>query len=73
MDTHTRSIVKTLIWRTLAMLITACVAFAVTGRIEFAAAIGVADTLIKLAAYYVHERMWNQVSFGRLGVKDYSL
>ncbi len=66
MDSHRRSFLKSLSWRVLATVLTAFVAWSVTENIRFAATIGILDSLIKLVVYYVHERIWNKVSFGRL-------
>lgn len=63
METKTRTFVKTLSWRFFATIITASLGFLFTGSWEFAAKIGLADTTIKLLAYYFHERAW--VKFGK--------
>jgi len=34
-------------------------------ELTFAAEIGIADTMIKLGAYYFHERVWVGVDFGK--------
>ncbi len=60
-DTVYKSIVKSLSWRAIATLVTMTVAYAVTKQLEFAATIGVADTIIKLGAYFAHERLWSRV------------
>lgn len=65
METHRRSIAKALSWRVLATLITTALVFVLTGKGEFAATVGLADTLIKLAIYFAHERLWNRISYGR--------
>ena len=68
MDSHGKSIAKTVSWRILAFFITAGIAWVITGELRFATAIGVADSLIKLGVYYAHERVWNRVSFGSVTV-----
>ncbi len=65
METTRRSLAKALSWRFVATLITTAIVYAATGRGEFAATIGLVDTLIKFAAYFAHERMWNRVRYGR--------
>lgn len=65
METHRRSIAKALSWRLLATLITTSLVFLLTGKGEFAATVGLADTLIKFAIYFAHERIWNRISYGR--------
>ena len=63
-----RSIAKALSWRILAMAVTVSVAWVVTGRADIAAGIGAADSLIKLAVYYGHERFWNRVGWLKRGL-----
>ncbi len=65
METHRRSIAKALSWRLLATLITTGLVYLLTGKGEFAATVGLADTLIKFAIYIAHERVWNRISYGR--------
>ena len=73
MESHIRTITKTLSWRFVATLITFSVAWLVTGKLTFAVEIGVADTLIKLGAYYFHERPWIRVKFGKLRRPEYEI
>ncbi len=65
METRRRSIAKAISWRFFATLITAAVVYAMTRRVEFAATVGVVDTLIKLFVYFVHERFWLRIPYGR--------
>ena len=73
METKRRSIYKALSWRLLATVITSAVALVVTGEIAIAAMIGVVDTAIKLGVYYMHERVWNRLSFGRDKAPEYQI
>ena len=68
-----RSIVKTLSWRVVATLITMFVAFIITGEGALALEIGIADTLIKLFAYYGHERAWAHLKFKRAEPPEYQI
>ena len=72
-ESHYRSVLKTLSYRFLAMLITTVVAFIVTGRLGFAAKIGLVDVIIKLAFYYAHERVWDNLKFGRMKPPEYEI
>lgn len=65
MDSTRRSIAKALSWRVLATIITSALVFALTGKGEFAATVGLADTAIKLFIYFGHERLWNRIPYGR--------
>jgi len=72
-ESHVRTIMKALSWRFVATLVTFSVAWLVTGKLTFAVEIGVADTLIKLGAYYFHERLWIRVQFGKLKKPEYEI
>jgi uncharacterized membrane protein len=72
-ETKRRSIVKSLSWRLVAAIITTSIAFLLTGQIEFAAKIGLADTMIKLLIYFAHERLWNRIPYGREPAPDYEV
>lgn len=65
METRRRSIAKALSWRFFATFITFAVVLALTGEVVIAAEIGLLDTVIKLVAYFFHERFWLRVSYGR--------
>lgn len=65
MESTQRSIVKAISWRLVATVITAVIVYLLTGKLEFAAKVGLADTSLKFFAYLGHERLWNRISFGR--------
>jgi uncharacterized membrane protein len=73
MESHYRSIVKTLTWRVLATAITFSVAWILLGKLGKAVEIGILDTLIKLGAYYSHERVWNRLQFGKPKPPEYQI
>lgn len=65
MESTRRSIAKAASWRILATIITTAIALAMTGKWEFAATIGLADTFTKFFIYFGHERFWNRIAYGR--------
>jgi len=65
METHIRSIAKAITWRLGGTIVTFAVAWILTRKFELAAQIGVPDTAIKPRAFYMRERMWNRLSFGK--------
>ena len=73
METHARSIAKALTWRLCATSITFSVALLLLGDVSQAASIGIIDTIVKLAVFYFHERMWIRLSFGKLKPPDYQI
>ena len=64
-ETRKRSILKALTWRAIATSTTMALAYAATGDMKVAGAIGAADVVIKLFFYYVHERAWGRILWGR--------
>jgi uncharacterized membrane protein len=73
MESHARSIVKALSCRVVATIITFTIALLLTGSMDTAIKIGLLDTLIKLSAYYGHERAWMKLKFGKLQSPDYQI
>ena len=73
METHARTIIKSLTWRVGGMLLTVAMAWAITRKVEVAASIGAADTAVKLLAFYLHERLWLRIRFGRFRGPDYEI
>jgi len=59
-----RTAVKTLAYRTLMFLITAVVAFAVTGSPVDAFNIGLVTNAVKTLTYAGYERVWARISWG---------
>lgn len=70
MDSRRRSLMKALSWRLIALSVTTAVGYFFTESVAFAASIGLTDSLIKIAAYYFHERAWNAVEVGRASEDD---
>jgi uncharacterized membrane protein len=57
-DADRRSLARALSWRVVAWALTVGVAYLFTGKALLALAIGVADSLLKIVAYVLHERGW---------------
>jgi len=64
-EDHRRSLSKAVSWRTMASLDTFVVSFIVTGRVGLAGSIAGAELVTKIALYYLHERIWAAVPWGR--------
>ena len=65
-DAHWRSFVKAVTWRFIGSLDTFMLSLLVTGSAKYAISIATAEALTKIVLYYVHERVWRRVSWGRL-------
>lgn len=61
-----RSIAKSVSWRTIGTIDTILISFIITGKPGLALSIGGVEVFTKMALYYLHERTWNKISFGRI-------
>jgi len=70
-----RSIIKAVSWRMTGTLDTIMISFLISGRITIALSIGFVELFTKIALYYLHERAWNRIPFGRIKEKppEYSI
>ncbi len=73
METHGRSILKAITWRAGGTVVTCLVAWLLTESLDLAARIGLLDTVIKIGAFYVHERMWNRLNIGKMKPPEYQI
>jgi uncharacterized membrane protein len=64
-ETHARSVLKAVSWRTLGTLDTFAISWFMTGRVEIAGSIAGLEIITKLAWYYLHERVWAAIPWGR--------
>jgi uncharacterized membrane protein len=46
---------------------------AISKEIELAAKVGLLDTLVKIGAFYFHERLWHRVNFGKVKPPEYQI
>ena len=65
-DSHSRSFVKGVSWRALGTIDTITLSYIVTGSISNSIKIGVTEVLTKIVLYYLHERVWDTIAFGRI-------
>ncbi len=73
MESHFRSIMKAITWRAGGTVVTFAVAWILTQEFKLAAQIGALDTVIKIGAFYFHERLWIHVKFGKLKRPEYEI
>ncbi len=65
-EKHYRSVAKSLSWRICATTTTMVISYFVTGSLAFALSIGSIEVFAKLILFYLHERAWHGVNFGRI-------
>ncbi len=66
MDTKSRSIAKSITWRMISIIVLVTVSYIVTGDVKKTTGITVVFQVILAVIYYVHERIWSNVSWGRI-------
>jgi uncharacterized membrane protein len=64
-ETHARSVLKAVSWRTLGTFDTFAISWFLTGRVAIAGSIAAVEIATKLAWYYLHERVWAAIGWGR--------
>jgi len=74
-DKHSRSLLKAFSWRLTGTFDTVVISFLITREWRFALSIGFVEMFTKMFLYYVHERIWNRLSFGRVktGPTEYQI
>lgn len=63
--TKRRSLAKSLTWRVIAIISTLLIGYAMTGSWAFALSLTLVSNLINFVLYYVHERVWLGVRWGK--------
>ena len=74
-DKPYRSIIKAFSYRLTGTLATIMISYLISGRVKVALSIGVIELFTKIGLYYLHERAWNRIPFGRVQEKppEYSI
>ena len=64
-ETHSRSVLKAVSWRTLGTLDTFAISWFMTSRPEIAGSIALTEIVTKIVWYYLHELIWAIIPWGR--------
>ena len=65
MEHRYRSILKAISWRVTGSIDTFIVSLIITGKPYIALSISVVEVFTKIMLFYLHERLWNKIKFGR--------
>lgn len=60
-----RSLLKTISWRVIGTLDTILISWLITGVMTLALSIGTIELMSKMVLYFFHERLWNQIKWGK--------
>ncbi len=66
-EAHSRSLAKAISWRITGSIDTFVLSFIITGSFKFASSIAVTEIVTKIVLYYLHERAWSAVPWGKAG------
>lgn len=64
-DSNTRSLAKTISWRLTGSGATFLISYIVSGNITIAGTIALIQITANTILYYIHERIWNKIKWGR--------
>jgi uncharacterized membrane protein len=64
-ETTARSLAKTISWRVCGSGATFAISYAILGDITVSGTIAVIQLTFNTVLYFVHERVWNWISWGR--------
>ena len=64
-DNRARSVIKTLTWRVTGSFATFLIAWSIGGDMAVAGSIAVVQIVANTMLYYLHERLWNLIGWGR--------
>jgi uncharacterized membrane protein len=74
MESNSRSLAKAFSYRILGSSGTALVVLFLTGgNVRISLGAGALDMLLKIALYFVHERLWNYIPYGRPKRPEYEI
>ena len=68
-ESHIRSIIKTISWRVLATLTTVVLVYIFIGDVSIALSVGGIEVVLKMLIYFLHERAWDKIKFGKKEIK----
>lgn len=60
-----RSIVKSISWRAVGTIDTILISWVITGKVNTALSIGAIELITKMILYFFHERVWNNIKWGK--------
>ena len=64
-DSNNRSIAKTISWRLTGSFSTFMISYLILGSFAVAGSIAVIQVIANTLLYYLHERVWNKIDWGR--------
>lgn len=73
MDSHTRSLAKALSYRVLGSICTGLIFLVLSGKPGLSMGAGGLDFILKVGLYFLHERLWTRIGYGRSKSPEYEI
>lgn len=64
-ETVNRSLIKTLSWRVTGSVSTFLISYLISNDFTVAGSIAIIQVIVNTLLYYIHERSWNLVNWGK--------
>jgi uncharacterized membrane protein len=61
-----RSLAKAVSWRVTGTIDTVVISYLITGHAKWALSIGFIELFTKITLYFIHERIWDRLPYGRV-------
>jgi len=65
MESRVRTLIKALLWNVIGLMTMSLVGLVMTGSATVGGAMAAVNTLIGLTFYFLYERVWSRVRWGR--------
>ncbi|ORU92523.1 MAG: adenylyl-sulfate kinase [Cycloclasticus sp. symbiont of Bathymodiolus heckerae] len=72
-ETNRRSIVKGVTWRVIATTTTMIIVYVFFGRLDLAIAAGLLESVLKIGLFWLHERAWFKIRWGKKRIEPFNL
>jgi adenylylsulfate kinase len=72
-ETNIRSIAKGFSWRIFATMVTIIIVYIFFGKLDLAIAAGVIESVSKVFLYYIHEKFWQKIRWGKKKIEPFNL
>ena len=64
-ESVSRSVVKTVSWRVTVSIFSFIISYWLTGSLELAGMLMASKVVVNSIWYFLHERLWNKISYGQ--------
>lgn len=65
METRARTLVKSVLWTVIGLIVMAGVGLVFTGSVALGGTMAVVNALLGLGCYLIYERIWAHIAWGR--------